>query len=86
VLATVAWHATTLAAIGLLLGLPIGDALGRWAWNTFANQLGVVPVAVTPLPWLLAVVPCTIALASLVATIPGRIAARTQPALVLRAE
>jgi hypothetical protein len=86
VLATVAWQATTFAAIGLLIGLPIGDALGRWAWNLFAEQLGVVPQAVTPLPLLLLIVPGAILLANLVAILPARIAAKTRPAVVLRAE
>jgi ABC-type lipoprotein release transport system permease subunit len=86
VLATVVCQAATLAAIGLLIGLPLGVAAGRWVWNSFANELGVLPAAVTPIPWLLAMVPCTILLASLVATIPGRVAARTRPAVVLRAE
>jgi hypothetical protein len=86
VLATVVCQAMTLAAIGLLIGLPLGDAIGRWAWNSFANELGVVPDAVTPVPLLLAIVPCTVVLASLIATIPGQIAAKTRPALVLRAE
>ncbi len=67
-------------------GLPLGDVLGRWAWNLFAEQLGVVPEAVTPVPLLLLIVPGAIALANLVAIVPGRIAARTRPALVLRAE
>ena len=31
VLATVAWQATTFAAVGLIVGLPLGDVLGRWA-------------------------------------------------------
>ena len=85
-LATVVCQATTLAAIGLLIGLPIGDALGRWAWNLFAGQLGVVPDAVTPIPLLLLIVPAAITLANFVAIVPARVAARTPPALVLRAE
>ncbi len=84
--ATVAWQATTYAAVGLIVGLPLGDVLGRWAWNLFAEQLGVVPEAVTPVPLLLLIVPGAIVLANLIAIVPGRIAARTRPALVLRAE
>jgi ABC-type lipoprotein release transport system permease subunit len=86
VLATVVWQATTLAAIGLLIGLPVGNALGRWVWNLFADQLGVVPVTASPIPFLLLVIPGAILLANGVAIIPARIAARTRPALVLRAE
>jgi ABC-type lipoprotein release transport system permease subunit len=86
VLSTVAWQATTFAAVGLVIGLPVGDALGRWLWNLFADQLGVVPAAVTPAPLLLLVVPATILFANLVAIVPARVAAKTRPALVLRAE
>ena len=84
--ATVAWQATTFAAVGLLVGLPLGDAVGRWAWNLFADQLGVVPEAVTSVPLLLLIIPGAILLANLVAVAPARIAAGTRPAAVLRAE
>src|SRR2546421_9552136 len=43
-------QASILAAIALALGLPVGIAAGRWAWNAFARNLGVVPAARTP--WL----------------------------------
>ncbi len=86
VLATVAWQATTFAVIGLLVGLPLGVAAGRWAWNLFAEQIGIVPEPVTPVALILLVVPGAVLLANLVAAVPGRMAARTRPALVLRAE
>jgi hypothetical protein len=86
VLATVAWQATTIASIGLLVGLPLGVAVGRFVWNVFANDLGVVPEVVTPPGLILLIVPATLLLANLIAALPGRIAARTQPAVALRAE
>jgi len=86
VFATVAWQATTFAALGLVVGLPLGVSLGRWAWTLFAEQIGVVPEPVTPLPLILLVVPAAVLLANLVALLPARHAARTSPALVLRAE
>jgi len=86
VLSSVAWQATTFAAVGLIVGLPLGDALGRWAWNLFAEQLGVIPETVTPVPLLLLIVPGAILLANAVAIVPGHVAARTRPAPVLRAE
>jgi hypothetical protein len=84
--ATVAWQATTVAAIGLLVGLPLGAATGRFAWNLFAAELGVAPEPVVPLWSGLLVIPAALLLANLVALLPGRIAAGTRPALVLRAE
>jgi ABC-type lipoprotein release transport system permease subunit len=86
VLSAVAWQATALALLGLLVGLPLGIAAGRWAWTLFAEDLGVVPEPVTPLVPILLVIPATILLATLIALLPGRSAARTRPALVLRAE
>ena len=85
-LATIAWQATTLAAVGLAIGLPLGVSLGRWAWTLFAEQIGVVPEPVTPLPLILLVVPAAVLLANLVALLPARNAARTPAALALRAE
>jgi ABC-type antimicrobial peptide transport system permease subunit len=82
----VAWHATTVAAIGVLVGLPLGAAIGRFGWNVFAEDLGVVPAPVTPVGVTVLVVPAAILLANLIAALPGWSAARTQPAVVLRAE
>jgi ABC-type lipoprotein release transport system permease subunit len=84
--ATVAWQATTVAAMGLLVGLPLGVLLGRFAWNLFATELGVVSEPVAPAVSAFLVIPATLLLANLVAVLPGRIAAGTRPALVLRAE
>jgi hypothetical protein len=86
VVAAVASQATTIAAIGLLAGLPLGIGVGRFAWNLFADDLGVVPEAVTPIGLSVLVVPATILVANLTAALPAQTAARTRPALVLRAE
>jgi hypothetical protein len=45
-----------------------------------------VPEAITPVGLTALVVPATIMLANLIAALPAQAAARTQPALVLRAE
>jgi len=82
----VAWQATTLAAVALLVGLPLGVAAGRWAWSLFAGQVGVIDESVVPLAAVLLAVPAAIILANLLAAIPGRFAARVRPALVLRSE
>ena len=84
--ATVAWQASTLAGISLLIGLPLGVAVGRWAWTLFANTIGVLPVPVVDLPPLLIAIPVTLLLANLIALIPGRLAAATRPAAVFRSE
>ncbi len=82
----VGWQATVLAAIALAVGLPLGVVAGRLAWRAFATDLGVVEVPRVPLLAIALIVPATLALAGLIAAFPARVAARTQPALVLRTE
>jgi ABC-type lipoprotein release transport system permease subunit len=82
----VAWQASTFAVLAVVAGIPAGIMLGRWGWRLVAGQFGVVPVAVQPVGTLALIVPAALVLANIVAAIPGGIAARTQPALVLRAE
>jgi predicted lysophospholipase L1 biosynthesis ABC-type transport system permease subunit len=82
----VAWQATTIAAIALLVGLPAGVAGGRWAWRYLATQLGVLPEPAVPLITIIITIPAALVLANLIATAPGQAAARTQPATILRTE
>jgi hypothetical protein len=84
--ATVAWQATTLATLALLIGLPLGVAAGRWAWLALNAGLGSAAGPVTPALAVLAVVPVTVLVANLVAALPARAAAATRPAVVLRSE
>lgn len=42
VVRAVCWQACTLAAVGLVAGLPLGVAAGRTAWQALARSLGVV--------------------------------------------
>lgn len=84
--ATVAWEATTLAALAALVGLPIGVMLGRLAWRALGEQLGIVPDPVTPSLALVVALPASILLANLIAVIPGVLAGRVPPAVALRAE
>jgi len=83
--ATVAWQATAIAGVGLIVGLPLGLIAGRWAWLLFADQAAIVPVPVIS-PLTLLAFPAVVLLANAIAAIPARAAARTQPAAVLRAE
>jgi putative ABC transport system permease protein len=83
--ATVAWQATTLVAIALALGIPLGVMAGRWAWWAFAQGIAVVPAPIVPV-WVLVTVPAAILLGNAIAALPGRSAARTRPAAILRVE
>jgi hypothetical protein len=82
----VAWQTTTLVVLALAIGVPLGVALGRWAWTAYADNLGAVASAqVPPLPILLAV-PVALLFANAVAAVPAWLAARTSPATVFHAE
>jgi hypothetical protein len=82
----VAWQATTIVGIALLIGLPAGVAGGRWAWRYLATQLGVLPEPAIPFTAIIITIPAALALANLIAAAPGQAAARTQPATILRTE
>ena len=84
--AAVAWQATTVAVIALAVGLPLGVALGRWSWSLLVGRIGLGAEPVTPWLALLAAATATVLVANLVAAWPGRMAARTRPALALRSE
>ncbi len=86
IVACVAWQATTIALVGLMVGLPLGAALARFGWNVFATDLAVLPRPVIPVWQLAVMVPVTLLMANLVAALPASLAARTKPAVALRAE
>jgi FtsX-like permease family len=82
----IASQSTVIAIVGLVIGIPLGIALGRILWDLFARQLSVVADATVPIILIVLVAVGTLALANFVAAFPGRRAARTPTALVLRAE
>jgi ABC-type antimicrobial peptide transport system permease subunit len=84
--AAVAWQSTTIAVIGLVIGVPAGIAAGRWLWLAFAHELSAVPDPVVPAGSVALAGAAALVLANLVAALPGRAAARTPAAIVLRAE
>jgi FtsX-like permease family len=84
--ATLAWQATTIAVVALLVGLPLGVAAGRWAWMLVAEGLESPAGPVIPALALLLAVPAAVLVANLTAALPARAAAGTRPAVVLRSE
>ena len=84
--ATIGWQAGTIAATGLIIGIPAGVLVGRTAWRAIAESLGVSPDS--EIPWLVIAVLTlgTFVLTAIVTIVPGRRASRTHPAIVLRAE
>jgi hypothetical protein len=84
--AIVAWQSSVAVGIGTVVGVPLGIVLGRILWDLFANEINVVPDPSVPVVFVLLIALGALVLANLVAAIPGRIAARTPTALLLRAE
>jgi FtsX-like permease family len=83
---TIGWQSTVDVGLGCVVGVPLGVALGRYLWVIFARGIYAVPRPVVPLGTVLIVGVAALALANLAAAVPGRIAARTPTALLLRAE
>src|SRR5205814_9707787 len=84
--ATVAWQATTLAVIGLVVGIPLGVVVGKVIWGAVADNLGVSNAASVPVVVALVSLPAAVLLANVIAALPAGAAARTLPAAVLRSE
>jgi hypothetical protein len=84
--AVIAWQATTIAAVGLAFGLPLGVLAGRLSWRWVADSTPLLYVAPVAAVALLAAIPAAIVLANALAAWPGRRAARLRPGEVLRAE
>lgn len=79
-------QATTLALVGLAVGVPLGIALGRTVWRYVAD---ITPVYyVPPVAWLalLLIAPVSLLVANLLAVRPSSRAARLRLGEVLRTE
>jgi hypothetical protein len=66
--------------------VPLGITLGRFLWDLFARQINVVPQPTVPALTVVLIGFGALGLANVVAAFPGRIAARTPTASLLRAE
>jgi FtsX-like permease family len=82
----VAWQSSVIVVIGLVIGVPLGIAAGRWLWLAFARELSAVPDPTIPAGSIALAAVAALVLANLVAALPGLRAARTPAAEVLRAE
>jgi hypothetical protein len=82
----VATQASVLALVGLVFGIPLGVALGRTAWRVVADYTPLYYVSPVAFWALLLIGPLTLLTANLLATWPGRRAARLHLGTVLRAE
>jgi len=84
--ATVTWQSSVSAGVGVLFGMPLGIALGRWLWTLFARGISAVPDPTVPVVPMVLIAVGGLVFANLVAAVPGRIAASTPTALALRSE
>ena len=86
VAATVAWQATTVAIVGIVIGVPLGILIGRAMWSAFASNLGFVPVSIVQ-GWLLAaLIAGVLVAANLLAALPALAARRSQAGRLLRTQ
>jgi len=80
----VCWQAATVAAVGLVIGVPLGIALGHLAWTAFANSVGAVPASVVPVALLLEIAAVVLVGSIAIAAVPAIFASRLRPAAALR--
>ncbi len=82
---SLASQATVTAAVGIVLGLPLGVAVGRQLWILFARNINAVPEPAVPGSIALVALGALL-LANVVATIPARAAASTPAGISLHQE
>jgi ABC-type antimicrobial peptide transport system permease subunit len=82
----VAAEGSALSLVAVVLGIPLGIALGRWGWQAVADRLGLVSPAVLPVLMAVITAAAVLAVAIVVAAGPGRRATRITAAEALRAE
>lgn len=86
-LRSVIWfQGVTIIAVGLVVGLPLGVALGRWAWRAALDGVGMIASPTAAWAGLGAIIVIAFGLTSLISLVPGTWAARVRPATQLRAE
>ena len=84
VAAAVSWQATTLALVGIVIGVPLGLAIGQEVWRAFASNLGVVPVSVVPVWLVVGLAAGVVVVANLLAVAPALAASHSRPGQLLR--
>ncbi len=86
VVASVGWQATTVAVVGIVIGVPLGVIAGRAAWILFSSHVGAVPVAVVPVALVGLLVVAVLVAANLLAVGPALVATRSKPGRLLRSQ
>ncbi len=84
--ATVAWQSSMAIVVGEIVGIPLGVVAGRAAWTGFARVIHVVPSPSVSILVVVLVALGGLAVGNAVAFVPGRVAASTSTARLLRVE
>lgn len=82
----IAWQSTLLAAAGLVVGVPLGIAVGRMTWRWLADGFPIVYVPPIAALAVVLVAAIAVALANAIAAGPAHAATRIHPAEALRVE
>ncbi|MGH2718234.1 MAG: FtsX-like permease family protein, partial [Actinomycetota bacterium] len=86
VAAMVGWQSATVMAVALVIGIPLGIVVGRAVWDAFTAYVGVETFSVLPWAGVGLIVAGGLAIAELIAAVPGIAASRRSAAALLRTE
>ncbi|MEO7427818.1 MAG: ABC transporter permease [Acidimicrobiales bacterium] len=81
---TVACQASAMGIAGLVVGIPLGAAVGRVIWRLLADQVGVAAAPVTPLVLILSICAAALVAVNVAAAVPAVAARRLRAADILR--
>jgi ABC-type antimicrobial peptide transport system permease subunit len=82
----VSWQATVVVVLGLVVGVPLGIALGRVLWARFADQLDVLSQPTIPAVVVTVISAGALLVGILAAALPARAARRISAPALLRSE
>ena len=82
----VAWYASTLAVVSLVLGVFAGVIMGYSIWTAVVDRIGVIAPPRVPLTAVAAIASTTFLVVNVVAAVPGIRAGRVSAAAELRRE
>ena len=82
----IAWQSSLLAIVGLIVGVPVGIAVGRLTWRWLADEFPIVYSPPAALLAVLIVAGVALAIANALAAGPAHAATRIRPAEALRVE
>jgi hypothetical protein len=82
----IAWQATLISAVGIVIGVPLGIVAGRVTWRWLADDFPIAYVPPFALLAVLVVASVAVVLANAMAAGPAHVAGRIRPAEALRVE